>query len=1567
MFVLVIVICIFTGTAGAATYYFDADNGNDTTGDGSSSNPWKSLTKAQTVLQEGDTGLFRTGSYGAFYDLSGSVRSNWIAYKADTGHTPIFSMIDIRARALYLKFDGITVTPGDATAQYRNIMIYNASYVQVLNCTITGPGIDVYKLADAESYGVKIQSGSNCLIQDCNITGYKYGVAGIQLSSTTPSYISVLNNTIHDCRFGVQALGSFWDVSNNNVYNIGSDGIFVNCIDSTINHNHVYNLERTVTYTAEGNYTYHSSNHTITWNSGDKFTTWLTSSADYLHYIIITVNGTRYSSTTAGSWQDIRTDAYGNGNIVDAETLLLCIAIPLGAWSGYTGGDLTITKIEGTADWHNDGIQLQHTESQTNLQSPRPLRVMIDGNRIHNLSLNPGGGGQGFHSDTYEDSPYNNITVQNNLIYNALTLGYQINFSYVNTRQTGWIFRNNVDAGDGGVLATKSSQFKGTNFTNFSGNLIANAAIFLTVGTGNCNPSPYNCTIDYFHNNYTVDEWWGATCKAVSGAFPADNVVLTYTNFKALFNNYDSDDFTLASGSAAINKGVAAYAPATDILGNSRDSSPDAGCYEYISAQTYTLNTTAVNGTVAKSPDKASYNSGETVTLQATPNTGYDFANWSGDASGTNSSVTITMNSTKSVTANFAVHTPTTYTMSITATNGSVSKTPNKSSYNHGETLTLVATANTGYHFSNWSGDASGTNSTTTIVMNSNKSITANFSLNAYSLTVTSSNGSVTKTLDKSSYNYSEQVILQATPATGYHFSSWSGNASGTNSSTTITMNADKTVTANFAINTYTLDVTAIFGSVTKTPSKTLYNYGETVTIQAVPSDGYAFTAWVGDASGSSNPVTTFVMDSNKSITANFVYMLVDKIPPSTTGYSPQPGSIQVPLNSLVTLHVTDAGEGIDPATVTIKVNNNIVYSGNTAKYTSSYGNCYRTGTAADYTFTYQSSEMLDYDQSMTVAVNAADLAENVMSEYSFSFETEMRSFGENKKVNSSGLDNNKGKPVTVRDSAGNIWTAWHAGQTGSRDIYVGKLAAGGNYFSDSIKLSSSTCDKCNPAIALGSDNKLYVAWQDNRRGNWDIYVSSSTDGTNWSAERRITDSNDNQVNPVMVIDGSSPNKVYVAWEDDRHGNWDIYAASSNNGFVSKTVSQITSDSANQTEPAIAADSANTIYIVWTDARNGTNDIYGACSANGPWTNVAIVNKAYSQSSPAIATESAGSILHFLWVDDSSGNKDIYYCSSNGMPSVPLSGSSIIDDSTGADQLSPVISTTGSTGNNLRVFACWQDKRNIVGNSTDTDLYFAKINPGCGTNVLVDEDNTNADQSEPAMATDIYGNPYLVWTDDRNTYTDIYYAGNTFIESNALASKDIAIASDTTVGTELSAITSEDDVSVMVPAGAYSCGVEITISRVKNPQKLSTERFSLPYEFGPSGIDFAEPVTVTIPYDVSDSSKIASAYWYNPLTGMLSQQGITDVETIIISPTLHALRFKTAHFTQFFVGGAVIAAAAGGGGGGGGGGGCSMSPNSQGSIAELLLPYVGLTVVMIILKLRDVRKRKVHNTTESEC
>jgi hypothetical protein len=84
-----------------------------------------------------------------------------------------------------------------------------------------------------------------------------------------------------------------------------------------------------------------------------------------------------------------------------------------------------------------------------------------------------------------------------------------------------------------------------------------------------------------------------------------------------------------------------------------------------------------------------------------------------------------------------------TYTLTTNVSpsgSGSVIKYPDKSSYSENESVQLTATANSGYTFSNWNGNASGSTNPITIIMNSNKSVTANFTA------ITKPNVSITAT-----------------------------------------------------------------------------------------------------------------------------------------------------------------------------------------------------------------------------------------------------------------------------------------------------------------------------------------------------------------------------------------------------------------------------------------------------------------------------------------------------------------------------------------------------------------------------------------------------------------------------------------------------------------------------------------------------------------------------------------------------------------------------------------------------------------------------------------------------
>ncbi|RLF51769.1 MAG: hypothetical protein DRN11_02205, partial [Thermoplasmata archaeon] len=88
--------------------------------------------------------------------------------------------------------------------------------------------------------------------------------------------------------------------------------------------------------------------------------------------------------------------------------------------------------------------------------------------------------------------------------------------------------------------------------------------------------------------------------------------------------------------------------------------------------------------------------------------------------------------STKSPTWTFTTKAKPQYTLTVSVNPegaGNISMNPAGGVYEESTIVTLTAIANEGYVFAYWSGDASGTNPTIQIIMNSNKNIIANFQL----------------------------------------------------------------------------------------------------------------------------------------------------------------------------------------------------------------------------------------------------------------------------------------------------------------------------------------------------------------------------------------------------------------------------------------------------------------------------------------------------------------------------------------------------------------------------------------------------------------------------------------------------------------------------------------------------------------------------------------------------------------------------------------------------------------------------------------------------------------------
>lgn len=239
-----------------------------------------------------------------------------------------------------------------------------------------------------------------------------------------------------------------------------------------------------------------------------------------------------------------------------------------------------------------------------------------------------------------------------------------------------------------------------------------------------------------------------------------------------------------------------------------------------------------------------------------------------------------------------------------------------------------------------------------------------------------------------------------------------------------------------------------------------------------------------------------------------------------------------------------------------------------------------------------------------------------------------------------------------------------------------------------------------------GTNSTTTIIWQDDRDGDNDVYMQqfNYSGSKQWPAELRVSSTtiadNTNQTEPVIAIDSSE--NICIAWTDDRNGNLDIYAEKfdrdGNLIWGDKRVNTDLIGSLDQYNPDIAVDSLDNLYFIWTDGRNGDKDVYMQkldANGNALWAEDIVAHNLTDstyQESPSIAINSSD-IIYAVWTDERNGNQDIYAqkLNTDGIrlwtPEIRIN----IDGGTSTSaQYNPDITIAPATG---EPYASWNDNR----------------------------------------------------------------------------------------------------------------------------------------------------------------------------------------------------------------------------------------------------------------------------------
>jgi len=282
---------------------------------------------------------------------------------------------------------------------------------------------------------------------------------------------------------------------------------------------------------------------------------------------------------------------------------------------------------------------------------------------------------------------------------------------------------------------------------------------------------------------------------------------------------------------------------------------------------------------------------GAQLTLIATPAPDYVFVNWTNGATvmGTNETLTVTVAEDLNLNANFKSNIPNIVLITLTPNPAKGGIVFGGGEYTVNDTVTITATANTGYHFVNWTegGTEVYTEASSTFTAAEDRVLIANFEMIPpdivfITLIANPTGGGVAS--GGGEYTIGDSVTITATANSGYRFVNWTegGTEVYTEASSTFTAAEDRVLMANFEI--IPPDIVFITLIANPTEGGTVSGSGEyaiedSITITATANTDYRFVNWTeGEMQISIDSVFTFTATESRNLTANFAKIVCIEI-----------------------------------------------------------------------------------------------------------------------------------------------------------------------------------------------------------------------------------------------------------------------------------------------------------------------------------------------------------------------------------------------------------------------------------------------------------------------------------------------------------------------------------------------------------------------------------------------------------------------------------------------------------------------------------------------------------------
>ena len=611
-----------------------------------------------------------------------------------------------------------------------------------------------------------------------------------------------------------------------------------------------------------------------------------------------------------GIWMD---DTY---NTVSSMTFLGNIAVCYASTGGYQ------TSSNPTYYW-----QAYHVLGDGSIM---PYRVNPTPNTVSHASSIPSGSSNfavNAQAGSYVGISQNNVlkgaalvpaSGSVNVPVSGITSGQQVKIVVTKPQRQPYIQDINVGGGGGSYTITVS----------------ANPSNGGTVTGGGSYNQGQSCTVSATANNGFTFTNWTENGSVVS---TQANYTFTVTGNRNLVANFQGQQqsYTITvsanptnggtvTGGGSYNQGQQCTVSATPATGytflrwteNGTQVSTNANYTFTVTGnrnlvaqfqqQNYTISVSANPSNGGTVTGGGAYHYGDNCTVIATPTNGYTFLRWTenGNQVSTNATYTFTVTGNRTLVAQFQQQS---YTITATANPTNGGTVTGGGTFNYGQSCTLTATPATGYTFVRWTknGMQVSTNATYTFTVTESAAYVAQFSVQSFTVNVSANPTDGGTLTGGGTFNYGQNCTVTATANTGYNFVNWTegGNVVSTNTHYTFPVTSNRTLVANFTLQTFQITATVDPAEGGNALGGGTYNYGDEVTITVETNEDWAFQNWTENSAVVAEEKTfTIIATANHNFVAHLMY---------TEGVDEQSGNKTLvypnPVNDKLTIEAEQA------------------------------------------------------------------------------------------------------------------------------------------------------------------------------------------------------------------------------------------------------------------------------------------------------------------------------------------------------------------------------------------------------------------------------------------------------------------------------------------------------------------------------------------------------------------------------------------------------------------------------------------------------------------------------------